>query len=67
VLEQAGFTVSTIGNANNQTYQTTVVYYQTGYLAQAQMVEAALSKYSVSLQESSIASPDQVLVVMGQK
>lgn len=67
VLEQAGFTVRTIGNANNQTYQTTVIYYQTGYLAQAQMVEAALNKYSVSLQESSIASPDQVLVVMGQE
>jgi hypothetical protein len=67
ILEQAGFKVNSVGNANNQTYQTTVIYYQTGLQAQAQMVEAALAKYSVSLQESSIASPDQVLVVMGQK
>ena len=65
-LEQAGFTVRTTGNANHQTYTSTVIYYETGDLAQAQSVQQALSGYSPTLEESSsLASPDQVLVVVG--
>ena len=65
-LQSAGFTVQSIGNANNQTYTSTVIYYATGQLAGAQSVQQALSSYSPTLQESSsLASPDDVLVVVG--
>jgi len=66
ILEQAGFTVRTIGNAQHQNYTSTVIYYQTGKQAEAQAVQSALSKYKSTLQESSgLASPDMVLVVLG--
>jgi hypothetical protein len=66
VLEKAGFTVRTTGNAKSQSYQSTTIYYQTGNLPEAQQVQAALSQYSPSLAEStSLASPDMILVVYG--
>lgn len=64
-LQQAGFTVRTVGNASNQTYAASVIYYQTGHLADAQAVQTALSAYKPTLEESATAAPDNVLVVVG--
>jgi len=64
-LEKDGFTVRTIGNANNQKYTTTTIYYQSGKQAQAQAVADALAPLTTTLQESSLANPDMVLVVVG--
>lgn len=66
-LEAAGFKVRTTGNAKTQDYQTTMVYYQTGRQAEAEAVQKALTGYMVTLQESSLAAPDMVLVVIGKK
>jgi hypothetical protein len=66
ILQNAGFTVRTVGNAQKQTYTSTIIYYQTGHQADAAAVKAALPKYTSSLEESSsLASPDNVLVVLG--
>jgi hypothetical protein len=65
-LTKAGFTVRTIGNAKNQDYTDTYVYYQSGRKAEADQVAAALSSYKPVLQESSLASPDMVLIVIGK-
>jgi LytR cell envelope-related transcriptional attenuator len=67
ILKSAGFTVRTIGNAKTQDYASTYVYYQAGKLDQANKVAAALTTYSVTVQESSLAAPDMVLVVIGKK
>ena len=67
ILEKAGFTVRTIGNAKNQTYESTIIYYQTGQLSNAQKIGKALTSYSITYTESSLASPDAVLVVIGLK
>ena len=65
-LTTAGLSVRTIGNATHQDYSSTVIYYQTGYISEAQSVQAALkTHYSITLQESSLADPDMVLVVIG--
>ncbi len=66
-LTSAGFKVRTTGNAKTQNYPATIVYYQTGRLAEAQAVQNALTRYSVTLQESSLADPDMILVVIGKK
>lgn len=67
VLEQAGFKVRTIGNAQSQTYQTTIVYYLDGKQSEAELVKTALSNYMVTLEQSTLASPDDVLIVIGTK
>jgi hypothetical protein len=64
-LEKNGFTVRTVGNALHQNYLSTIIYYKTGNLAEAQLVQQGLTGYSATLQESTeLASPDQVLVVV---
>lgn len=65
ILTKNGFTVREIGNANHQTYNSTVIYYQPGHQAEAELVQKNLSEYSTSLQESSLANPDMILVVIG--
>lgn len=64
-LEAAGFSVRTVGNAKNQNYSSTYIYYQTGRRAEAEAVQAALPDYSSVLEESTLAEPDMVLVVIG--
>ena len=66
-VEKAGFTVRTIGNAAKQTYATTMVYYQKNRKAEAELVQKSLTGYSVTIEESSLASPDMVLIVIGAK
>lgn len=67
-LQKAGYTVRTIGNAKQQTYTTSYIYYKTGKLAEAQAVQAVLKSYSITLQEASnLADPDDLLVVIGAK
>jgi hypothetical protein len=67
VIEKAGFTVRTIGNAKNQDYATTQVYYATGQKAAAEAVKESLTGYDVTITESSLANPDMILVVVGSK
>ena len=67
LLEKAGYTVKSIGNAHSQTYQSTVIYYQTGRLEEAKLVQTALNSYSATIEESTLASPDMILVVYGSK
>jgi hypothetical protein len=64
-LKAAGFTVRTIGNAKNQTYTNSFIYYQAGKRAQAETVQQALKNRTFMLEESTLAAPDQVLVVIG--
>jgi|GEM_PF-6215351 len=66
-LEKDGFTIRTIGNANNQNYTTTTIYYQSGKQADAQLVADALAPLPTTLEESSLANPDMVLIVVGSK
>lgn len=66
-LQKAGFTVRTIGNAKTQDYKTTIVYYQNGHQAEANLVVTALNNTSATTEESTLANPDMVLVVIGLK
>lgn len=66
-LEKAGFTVRTTGNAKQQTYESTIIYYQQGREAEAAQVQQALTSYQATLQESTLANPDMVLVVIGKE
>lgn len=64
-LEKAGFTVRAVGNAKNQNYTKTTIYYQTGKKAEAEAVQSALPAGSVLEESSTQANPDMVLVVYG--
>lgn len=66
-LKKQGFTIRDVGNARQQTYPTTIIYYQNGRLAEASAVKDSLPTYSSTLQESSLANPDMVLVVIGNE
>jgi hypothetical protein len=66
-VEKAGFSVRTIGNAATQNYATTMVYYKEGRKAEAEAVQAALAGYTATLEQSSLADPDMVLVIIGKK
>ena len=67
-LNDAGFTKVTTGNALSR-YKTTVVYYKTGKLAEAQAVETVIkAKYKTSLLENpSIVKTNDVLVALGNE
>jgi hypothetical protein len=65
-LTKAGFTVSKIGNAANQNYAKTTIYYQTGHQSEAQKVADALGRGTL-LESSSLAKPDMILVVVGKQ
>lgn len=64
-LEKAGFTVRTTGNATSRSYGKTTIYYQAGRQKEAEAVQRALSGYTTVLEQSALASPDMVLVVIG--
>ena len=64
-LEKAGFTVRTTGNAKTTNYTATMIYYQTGHLADAQAVASGLAPTKTTLTESTLANPDMILVVVG--
>lgn len=66
-LTKAGYTVRLIGNASAQNYTSSIIYYQTGKLADAQAIQTALPAYSFTLEESSLVSPDNILVIIGLK
>ncbi|HOE74907.1 MAG TPA: LytR C-terminal domain-containing protein [bacterium] len=67
-LKADGFTNITVGNALSR-YATTVIYYNSGKLAEAQAVEKIVaSKYQTSLLESpSVVKDNDVLVALGNK
>ena len=66
-LESAGYVVKQTGNAKNQDYQTTFIYYQTGHSTEATAIQSALPGYAITVQESSLADPNMILVVIGLK
>lgn len=71
-LEDAGFTVSKVGNAKRQDYTITQVYYLAGKKSQAELVEKALKDAgrSTQLEEASadlVGADTEVLVVTGKK
>lgn len=67
ILKAAGFNPTNITNARKFTYTDTIIYYQTGKLAEAQLVEDTLSTRTTSLEESNtIAGKYHVLVVVGK-
>jgi len=63
-LTKAGFKVSSIGNAKRQNYAPTQIYYLTGSKAATEDVQKTLGKGT--LEESTLANPDTVLVVLGR-
>ncbi len=65
-LTKAGFTIRTTGNAKNQTYTSTYIYHQVGKKAEAELVAAALASYKPLVQESTLADPDMILVVVAK-
>jgi len=67
-LNDAGFTKVTTGNALSR-YKTTVVYYNSGKLSEAQAVETVIkAKYKTSLLENpSIVKTNDVLVALGNE
>lgn len=67
-LEDDGFTNISTGNALSQ-YSTTVIYYNTGKIAQAKAVDAIVSqKYETSLLEDpNITKDNDVVVALGAK
>ena len=67
-LKDDGFTQITTGNALSR-YKTTVIYYQTGKLLEAQAVESVVkAKYKTSLLESgSVVKSNDVLVALGNE
>lgn len=67
ILKAAGISVRSIGNAKTQTYDTTMIYYAEGRLAEAQKVQSVLTGYTATLEQSTLADPDMVLVVIGKK
>jgi len=66
-IEKSGFKVRELGNTKTQDYPTTIIYYQKGKLAEAQAVKDAITSYTATLEESTLANPDMVLVVIGKK
>ncbi|MBP6930317.1 LytR C-terminal domain-containing protein [Patescibacteria group bacterium] len=67
-LEEDGFVNITVGNALSR-YATTVIYYNSGKLEEAQAVEKIVSnKYQTTLLESpSVTKDNDVLVALGNK
>jgi hypothetical protein len=66
ILEKSNFKVRTTGNAKTQDYKATIIYYTVGNQAEAEAVQAGLTGYTATLQESTLASPDMVLVIIGK-
>lgn len=71
-LEDAGFLVSSTGNASRQNYSTTQVYYIAGKKSEAELVNEALKAAgrNSALEEASkdlVGADNQVLVVTGKK
>lgn len=67
VLEEAGFKVSSIGNTQNL-YTKSFIYYNTGKLDQAKLVNDALKDRTYTLEENpSLAGSNDLLVVIGKE
>lgn len=66
-LEAAGFKVRTIGNAKSQNYATTTIYHQAGREEEAALVKETLGATNAIIEESTLANPDMILVVVGTK
>lgn len=63
-LTKQSFKISSVGNAQ-QTYPTSLVYYQTGKQAEAELVAKTLAEPAVTLEENAIAKPTDLLIVIG--
>ncbi|MGI6103044.1 MAG: LytR C-terminal domain-containing protein [Patescibacteria group bacterium] len=63
-LEQEGYTVLTVGNARSA-YDRTTIYYAPGHREVAVELVKALGETSIIQEESTIAAPAKLLVVLG--
>lgn len=63
-LEQEGYTVLTVGNARSM-YDQTTIYYAPGQREAAATLVEALGETSIIQEESTIAAPAKLLVVLG--
>lgn len=66
-LEKGGLTVRTIGNAKTRDTAITTIYYQAGRDAEAAQVKSILGNDAAILEQSDLANPDMVLVLVGKK
>lgn len=64
-LETSGYTVSSIGNART-TYDTTTVYYRGSVAEDATALAQALGEPQPTIEESEVAAPADILIVIGQ-
>jgi hypothetical protein len=60
------YSIRSIGNASRRNYSNTILYYASGKQTHAEELKLLLdTHYQVSLQESSLALPDDLLLVIG--
>lgn len=68
ILEKAGYSVNTIGNAKKFTYTQTYIYYKTGREETAKAIQTTLSDYDTILQLSdAIVGTNDLVIVIGKK
>lgn len=63
-LTKLGFHITDTGTAVNA-YQKSVIYYASGYELQAKTIQAAFSHTDTAVEQNQIASPADVLLVIG--
>ncbi len=65
VAQKAGYTVKSVGNATNQTYTASIVYYKTGKEAEATALKTAMADYAptIQLSDALVGTDDLLLVV----
>lgn len=66
-LKSLGFNVVSTGNASTYNYKTTIVYYQAGKEAEANLVKDALATRTVSTELSATLTSYTILVIVGAK
>lgn len=66
ILVDAGFKVTSQGNAQSTGYKTTIVYFKKGKDAEAELVKTALSTRTVSSQLSTTLTLYDILVIVGK-
>lgn len=68
VLTDNGFTIDSVSNASRFTYATTIIYYNTGKLAEAELAKATLTNYSVTTTENAqVAGIYDLVIVVGKQ
>jgi hypothetical protein len=67
-LEEQGFKVSTISDADRDDYPETIIRYQPGSKQNAELIANALKEnYTIRLEETSVSQNTEIVVIVGQK